>query len=120
MKTCTHKIGFLSLKACGNSAHVVCSTCNKPVCQHHSKMVNDTPLCLDCYAENISEDQAATEGGRTTVWRRRRIYRHIGYIPPTYGQISHYSENDYQDFDSREDMTIGDEDQLELADFQDS
>ena len=119
MKTCTHKVGFLSLKACGNSASVVCSTCNKPVCQHHSKVVNDTSLCLDCYAENVSEDKAAAEGWGT-VWHRHRTYRHVGYVPPSYAQNYPYSENDYQDFDSREDMTIGDEDQLELADFQDS
>ena len=119
MATCKHKIGFLSLKECDKLASVVCSACNKPVCKHHYREVDGVPFCPDCYVEQVSEDEAEAEGWGS-ILHRRRTYHHIGYRPYYYGHIHRYNEDDYQDFESREDIDIGDEDQLEPSAFQDS
>lgn len=84
--SCQYKVGFLSLKRCELPGAAQCFMCNKQVCETHSRALEGTKVCLECFAEkskatpvNEADEEAMTRG---------RIYRSHGYR-------SHYYDDDY-------------------------
>ena len=91
MATCQYKVGFLSLGGCENPVAIFCSSCNRGVCMEHSRMFEGSATCVDCYVQNVPEDEASKQG-LGTEYNRRSVYKESGYDP--------YSDDDYGSFDN--------------------
>ena len=122
MKACKHKLGLLSLRECREPAVVTCSQCDRPVCKEHYKQFEDENLCIECYLQRISE-QEAQRNGLDQEYRRQSYYHNQGYSPyhDSYRDHTSYREEDYRAFDrpeqAEEDWLTED---IAPADFQDS
>jgi len=111
------------LRDCGEAAASQCSTCNRPVCQKHRKIINvegkGEVLCVECYLQQASEERALS-ADIDREYHRRRFYRSTGYRPYYYGHYRRYRHDDYEYFDREAQAEFDTEDQLDAEDFQDS
>jgi len=109
---CQYKVGFLSLKHCENQAQNQCFMCNKQVCALHSRDLEGTKVCLECFAER-SKTNPANEADEEAI-RRGRIYRDRGYRTYYYDDDYYYynrhksHENDRQSEKSKDDVNPDD------------
>lgn len=94
MAKCKHIIGFLFLRDCGNESYVQCSSCNRPVCDEHTKHSGTSVVCPECYLGQSSGNRDDDEFRRRN--RHRSHYRKFGYAP-----YHHYHDNDYNTFDKK-------------------
>lgn len=97
MATCKHKTGLLVLRDCGNPVVALCTECNKPVCGRHMKYKDGNPMCPDCMAGRLTEEEAQ-QSGLGGEYRRRNVYG-TGYAPYRYRGHTAYSSRDYGVFD---------------------
>ncbi|MFC1849820.1 hypothetical protein ACFL27_06390 [candidate division CSSED10-310 bacterium] len=118
MARCRHKIGFLSLRDCGNPVVGLCSQCNRPVCDKHQKAIEQGPVCFECYAQDMSEDEIT--GDMARLHHRRHYYHSTGYYPYYYGHSRRYGDDDYRYFDSDVESELGHDEDIDPEDFQDS
>jgi hypothetical protein len=123
ISTCVVKRGFFVLRDCGKPAMNACSFCSRAVCQEHSLLRGQTPVCLDCNArqqqltDEEKVDQMASDGtqNRSALYNYRHGYYSQGGYNPFYSGLyydSYYDTYDTRAFKRREsDVTFtGDED----------
>ncbi|MDM8515440.1 hypothetical protein QUF76_04515 [Desulfobacterales bacterium HSG16] len=128
MANCKYKKGFLNLRDCKQPASGFCSSCNRPICEEHGQNLEDDSLvCLECYADQVSEDSDDTDARISDLRARRQVFRDTGYSGYYFGHSRRYGEEDYQNFETGSDMDdqeYDDDDDYgdEIApdDFQDS
>jgi hypothetical protein len=124
MANCQYKIGFLTLRDCGNISTANCSSCNRPICDDHKHQANENILCVECYMKN--NKNIYNENGQVN---RVVIYNSLGYHPVYFGHHHGFGSDNYTYFDSTyaetggstQEVTSGDTgDNINSGDFQDS
>lgn len=131
MAACQYKVGYLSLKGCGDPAIAQCSFCNQAVCVRHMRNIEAQSACLSCYVER-SPDQGREEEAKRQEQQqqqqqqgqhddelerermRRDSYDHYGY------SHSSYRSRSYSTFDNRGRASAAAAAPLAAGDFQDS
>jgi hypothetical protein len=120
---CIVKRGFFVLRDCGKAAVSACSFCSRAVCQEHSYLRGQTPVCLDCNArqQQLTDEEKFNQmtGGETENRSALYTYRHGYYTQGGYNPFysglyydSYYNTYDTRAFTRREsDVTFtGDDD----------
>jgi len=118
MARCRHKIGLLSLRDCGNPVVGLCVDCNRPVCDKHMKDTDRGTVCLECFTQNLEDQEMSGEAAR--VYHRRTYYHSTGYYPYYYGHSLRYGDDDYRYFDAEPASNIDHDQDIDPEDFQDS
>ena len=99
---CDIKVGFFSLRKCGERPVGNCRTCSRPMCQRHLVEDPDGHLCSECAAKAREDHRNRDHWDRDTIHRRRReYYGSRGYRPHRHGGHSHrdhYDDQDTRDF----------------------
>ena len=99
--------GFFVLRKCRNPAARVCSVCQRPVCEEHSRDVGGAVVCVDCKGRKAKVDPSLMphiEDGRAWAFSYRHYYyRQSKYQPITVGAkgASYYDEYDVRAFDKK-------------------
>lgn len=110
MEKCQAKIGFFSLRDCGENAVKHCATCNRAMCSMHLSPASGHMHCLDCEARAAEAkgvkgtppaDRPLTDPGFPYRYRTR-YYGSSGYAPIYFGTFydSYYDDYDLRSFDS--------------------
>jgi hypothetical protein len=122
MAKCQYKIGFLTLRDCSNNSIDNCTSCNRPVCDEHKRLLNEKTLCIECFIKQSPEASNESE-----KYKRAVIYNSVGYHPIYFGHHHGFGNDSYTYFDSttttgisQESITNNSEDNIEAGDFQDS
>ncbi len=71
MTQCGQRIGFLTFTMCSEPATATCLRCGKLLCAAHTHTSPSGPVCPDCAAIGLDEDEAYRRGIDSSYYRWR-------------------------------------------------
>ena len=97
---CRERSGFLFAHKCEHRVVATCAECEKPVCTHHRRSLENRQLCIACYKQQARPpEDPGGEGSRG----KSRYYSYYDdpfwYSHYHYSSYSYYDSRDYRAFD---------------------
>ncbi len=120
MKNCQLKKGIFVQRMCNGETETSCDSCGVDVCVHHSRQLDGSVLCLNCYQKEHQANQvtkgedyrsmyaAGTMDYYTWYWfMRSDYYDHSDtevFDESDYGEFENYSDQEMSYSDSDDDF----------------